>query len=116
MSNEHRRPPEHPIPFSNAIPVIRDRASDQRKQNVAKWSQKGMTAAIPNFESGQRLRLVRAVEDDETGYRFATGSNALFSEYLSGKFFLIELEKSLGDCLDSGNISVMVCFDDIESA
>jgi hypothetical protein len=75
-----------------------------------------MTDALSNFVSGQRLRLVRAVTDDETGYRFPAGAPAQFEDHLSGMFRLVALEKSLGDNSDSGTALVMVRFDDIESA
>lgn len=75
-----------------------------------------MTETFPTFVSGQRLRLVRAVDDDETGYCFPVGAPARFDEHLGGVFCLIAIEKSLGDSSDNGEASVMVRLDDIESA
>lgn len=75
-----------------------------------------MTDAFSNLASGQRLRLVRAVTDDETGYHFRAGSPAQFEEHLGGMFCLVAVEKSLGDSSDSGTAEVMVRYDDIEPA
>ena len=75
-----------------------------------------MTERLSTFGSGQRVRLARAVIDDETGYHFPVGTPAQFSESLGGKFCLVILDKSLGDSTDSGTADVMVRYDDIESA
>ncbi|MEX3984045.1 hypothetical protein AB4Y45_34210 [Paraburkholderia sp. EG287A] len=75
-----------------------------------------MPDAFSNFASGQKLRLVRAVLDDETGYHFPAGTPAHFEEYLAGEFCLVALEKSLGDSSDSGTVAVMVGNDDVETA
>lgn len=75
-----------------------------------------MNNAVFNFWSGQEIRLVRAVIDDETGYQFLAGTPAQFEQYLAGEFCSIAVDASLGDSKDSGTVEVMVRIDDIESA
>ncbi|WP_150126499.1 hypothetical protein [Burkholderia cenocepacia] len=75
-----------------------------------------MTDTSAKFSDGHKLRLVRAVTDDETGYRFPGGAPASFAEHLGETYCLVALEKSLGDDCDGGTALVMVRNDDIELA
>jgi len=75
-----------------------------------------MTDALSNFVSGQKIRLVQSVIDDETGYQFPAGTTAQFEERLADEFCLVALEKSLADRNDSGTVEVMVRIGDIAAA